>query len=309
MTAQNSRTQISYVEETTFGVTPTTPTMTGLPVNTFNLSLEKGVMEDAGIYPDEQIRDIRLGDKSVSGDMAADLRKTDFDPFLESVMRSSFSGNTLKVGGTPKFFTFEHGSLDIDQYQVYTGVTVNTLAISASAGDISPIGASCCLVGSDMLPISAPTGADTLVPAGNNPRFDHYAGNGVRLADSGGVLADVCMTSFELNIDRGYETRYCIGDNASKAYIAGMAKVTGSMTAYFENANLMNRFINETNTALQLEVGVGSDLMRFLLPRVKFLSATNALSGNTGAKLVEISWEAQYDSLEGSNLTITRPAP
>lgn len=309
MTAQNSRTQISYVVESVYGTTPTTPTMIALPVNTFGLNLEKGAMEDNGIYPDEQIRSIRHGDRSVTGDMAADLRKTDFDPFLESVMRAAWSTNTLKVGTTPKYFSFEHGSLDINQYQVYTGVTVNTLGLSASAGDNSPIAATFGLIGRDMLPLSGTPIASTLVPATNNQPFDHYAGNGLRIADTGGVLSDFCVTTFELNIDRGYEPRYCIGDNTSKTPIAGMANISGSLTAYFENANLINRFVNETNTALQLQVGVGSDLMTFLLPKVKFMSASNALSGNTGAKLVEISFTAQYDSVEDSSLVITRPAP
>ena len=309
MTAQNSRTQISYIVESNFGVTPATPTMIAIPVNTFGLNLEKGVIEDNGIYPDEQVRNIRHGDRTVTGDMAADLRKTDFDPFLESVMRSAWSTNTLKVGTTPKYFTIEHGSLDINQYQQYTGVTVNTMALTASAGDNSPIGVTFGMIGRDMDALTTSTIADTLVPASANQPFDHYAGNGMRIADTGGVLADFCVTSFELNIDRGYEPRYCIGDNTSKSPIAGMANISGSLTAYFENANLINRFLNETNTALQLQVGVGADIMTFLLPKVKFNSATNALSGNTGPKLVEIAFVAQYDTVEQSSLTITRPAP
>ena len=309
MVAQNSNTLISYIVESTYGTTPATPTMIALPINTFGLNLEKGAIEDNGIYPDEQIRNIRHGDRTVSGDMAADLRKTDFDPFLESAMRSAWSANTLKVGTTPKYFTFEHGSLDIDQYQVYTGVTVNTLGITASAGDNSPIAATFGLLGKDMNALSGTTIADTLTPATTNQPFDHYAGNGMRIADTGGTLADFCVTSFELNIDRGYEARYCIGDNTSKTPIAGMASITGSLTAYFENANLINRFINETNTELELQVGVGSDIMTFFLPKVKFMSANNPLGSNTGAKLVEISFTAQYDTTEESSLTITRPAP
>ena len=89
MTAQNSRTQISYIEESVYGTTPNDPAMTVLPVNTFSVVLEKGVIEDNGLYPDEMIRNIRHGDRMVSGDMSADLRKTDFHPYLESVMRTA----------------------------------------------------------------------------------------------------------------------------------------------------------------------------------------------------------------------------
>ncbi len=307
-TAQNSRTLISYVVEADYGVTPTLPTMTALPINTFNLNLEKGVVEDNGIYPDEQIRNIRHGDKMVNGDMAADLRKAEFDPFIESAMRSTFATNVIKVGTTPKYFTMEHGSLDIEQFQVYSGLTVNTMGISASAGDNSPIAVTFGLMGRDMAPLSGTTVADTLVPSANNQPFDHYAGNGLRISDTGGTLAEFCVTAFELNVDRGYEARYCIGDNASKTPIAGMANITGSLTAFFENENLINRFINETNTALELQVGVGSDVMTLLLPKVKSTSANNGLSGNTGPKLVEIEFTAQYDTVEESSLVITRPA-
>jgi len=307
--AQNSRSQISYVGESVFGTTPTDPTMVALPINTFNVNLEKGIIENNEIRPDEMQRFERHGDRTVSGDMVADLRKTDFDPFLESVMRSAWATNTLKVGTTPKYFTMEHGSLDIDQYQVFTGVTVNTMGISMSAGDNSPVQATFGLIGRDMAPLSATTVADTLVPATNNQPFDHYAGTGFRIADAGESLANSCITAFEMNIDRGYETRYCIGDDASKSYISGMANIEGSFTAYFEDEVLMNRFINEVDTALEIQAGFDDDIMTFLLPRVKINAANTGVSGNTGAKFVEVTYKALFDTTEGSNLTITRPAP
>lgn len=310
--AQNSNSLISYVEEATFGVTPTgagVPIMTALPVNTFNVNLEKGIIENNEIVPDEMQRFERHGDRTVSGDMVVDLRKGDFDPFLESVMRSEFATNALKVGTDPKFFTIEHGSLDIAQFQVYTGVTVNSMNLTMSAGDNSPVQATFGLIGRDMNPLSGTTVADSLVPVSTNKPFDHYAGNGFRIANAGSALAEYCITSFDLTIDRGYETRYCIGDDSSKSYIAGMADITGSFTAYFDNATLMNRFINEVETALEIEAGFGSDVMRFFLPRVKINSATNGIGGNTGAKFVECSFKALYDTAEQSSLTITRPAP
>jgi hypothetical protein len=307
--AQNSRSLISYVEEATFGTTPATPAMVALPINTFNVNLEKGIIENNEIRPDEMQRFERHGDRTVSGDMVADLRKTDFDPFLESVMRSSFSTNTLKVGTTPKFFSMEHGSLDIDEYQVFNGITVNTLGLSMSAGDSSPVQVTFGLIGRDMAPITSTSIADSLVPATNNQPFDHYAGNGFRIANAGGSLADRCITAFELNIDRGYETRYCIGDDASKSYVSGMANIEGSFTAYFESETLINRFVNEVETALEIQAGFGSDIMTFLLPRVKINSANVGVTGNTGAKFVEVTYKALFDTVEQSSLTITRPAP
>lgn len=307
--AQNSRSLISYVVETDFGVTPVTPTMFALPVNTFNLNLEKGVIENNEIRPDEMQRFERHGDVSVSGDMAVDLRKGDFDPFLEAVMRSAWSTNTLKVGVTPKYFSIEHGSLDIEQFQLFRGVTVNSMNLTMSAGDSSPVQATFGLMGRDMAALYDTTIASTLTPASNNQPFDHYAGTGFRIADAGSALADACVTSFDMTIDRGYETRYCIGDNASKTFISGMADITGSFTAYFEDEVLMNRFINEVETALQVEAGFGTDVMRFLLPRVKINSASAPLGGKTGAKFVECTYKALYDTVEESSLTITRPAP
>ena len=79
------------------------------------------------------------------------------------------------------------------------------------------------------------------------------------------------------------------------------------MTAYFEDAALINRFLNETETALEVSVGDGTNDMTFLFPRVKINSADVGVDGPT-SRVISMSFVALYDTTEETNLKITPSA-
>ena len=80
--SQGSRSGLSYVAETVFGTTPGTPALIQLPYTTHSLDLTKDRVTGNDIQPDRMPRVDRHGNRTMSGDIVADLRKADYDPFL-----------------------------------------------------------------------------------------------------------------------------------------------------------------------------------------------------------------------------------
>ena len=77
------------------------------------------------------------------------------------------------------------------------------------------------------------------------------------------------------------------------------------MTAYFENAALINRFINETESELTVQVGDGTNTLDFFFPRIKINSADVGVDGPT-SRVISMSFVGLYNSNDTTNLKITR---
>ena len=305
--SKNASAGLSYVEEVTAGTTPATPTMTSLPFASHDLDIARDVLEGTDIQPDEMQRHTRLGNKHVAGSITADIRKGDFDPFLESAMRSSFSANVLKSGTTAKYFTIEDSATDIGNFYQYKGMTVNSLGLSVEGGASNPVQISLGFMGMDRTQSSV-TIADTLTPISTNSPFDHHSGS-LAIGNVGASSA-MCVTSISLDIARNYEEGFCVGDPAANELFAGMSMITGSFVAYYMGDEIVSRYDLETLTEIEftLDDETGGNPYTFLLPSVKLTSAPVPVSGRTGPRLITANFTALYDATEGSNLVITRTA-
>ena len=93
--------------------------------------------------------------------------------------------------------------------------------------------------------------------------------------------------------------------DAAPALEFGRAEVEGTITAYFEDLSLVDRFLNETESAIQVTVADPStNEMTFLFPRVKFNAADIPVDGPT-SRVVTLPFVALYDDTELTNLKIT----
>ena len=297
--AQGSRSSLSYITESTFGTTPA-GNFTNLPFSTHSLNLTKDRVAGNDIQADRMPRVDRHGNRQVSGDIVADLRDGDYDAFLESAMLNTWATNVLKVGTTPKFFSIEDYAADIDQARLFTGMSVNSLGVSLAPNQM--VTGTFGLVGKDMT-IGA-TEKDQDAASGAAP-YDAYSGD-LKIADNGGVLAaSAIVTGLDFTLTNSFAPTFVIGDDSAPSLEYGRAEVEGTLTAYFEDAALINRFLNETETALEASVGDGTNTLTFLFPRIKINSADVGVDGPT-SRIVNISFVALYDSTESSNLVITR---
>jgi len=81
---------VSYVKETTYGETPTTPTMLELVQNNFKVRPERDKLESRRRLGDAQVVYNRLGRKMVNGDMELELSYEDQDDMIESLFGMEF---------------------------------------------------------------------------------------------------------------------------------------------------------------------------------------------------------------------------
>jgi hypothetical protein len=300
--SQGSRSSLSFVTEATFGTTPA-GNFTNLPFSTHSLNLTKDRVAGNDIQADRMPRVDRHGNRQVAGDIVVDLRDGVYDAFLESAMLNTFSTNVLKVGVTPKFLSIEDYAADIDQARLFTGMTVSTMAISLAPNQM--VTTTFGMVGKDMT-VSATQKTQTA--AANNAPFDAYSGD-IAIGNVGSSSAVAIVTGLDFTLNNSFAPTFVIGDSSAPSLEYGRAEIEGTITAYFEDTALINRFLNETETELEVSVNdpTGTNAYTFLFPRIKINSADVPVDGPT-SRIINMSFVALYDATELSNLVITRAA-
>jgi len=280
--AQGSRSSLSFITEATFGTTPA-GNFTNLPFSTHSLNLTKDRVAGTDIQADRMARVDRHGNRQVGGDIVVDLRDGDFDSFLESAMLNTWATNVLKVGTTPKFFSIEDYAADIDQARVFTGMSVSTMAISLATNQM--VTTTVGMVGKDMA-ISATE--KTQDAASGAAPFDAYSGD-LSIGNVGALSASAIVTAVDFTVDNAFAPTFVVGSDETPALQYGRATVEGTFSAYFEDAALVNRFLNETESALEVSVGDGSNTLTFLFPRIKVNSADVGVDGPT-SRIINMSF-------------------
>lgn len=301
--AQGSRSALAFQAETTFGAAPAVPNMAYLPIKTHSLTLTKERLQGADITPDRMSRIDRHGNRSASGSIEVDLRRADYDAFLEAAFLNTFSTNTLKIGTTPRFFHIEDRAEDIAQYRLFRGMTVSTATFSLAPNQM--VQTTLEMVGRDMAQSGTPFDA-TATAYSANPPFDSYNGT---LREGGTGVGNVIgsVSALTFSITNSFAPTFVVGSDATPQLEFGRAVVEGTMTVYYDDATLINKFLNETESVLQVSVAApgGATPYTFLFPRIKYNGANVPLA-NEQSRLIEMPFVALYAAVENSNIVLTR---
>lgn len=300
--AQGSRSSLSYIVESTFGTTPA-GNFKNLPFSTHSLNLTKDRVAGNDIQADRMPRVDRHGNRQAGGDIVVDLRDTDYDDFLEAAMLNTWASDVLKVGTTPKFFSIEDYAADIDQARLFTGMTVSSMAVSLAPNQM--VTTTFGMVGKNMTISAAEKTQDA---ASGAAPFDAYSGD-LAIGNVGNSSAVAIVTGLDFTLTNSFAPTFVIGDDSAPSLEYGQAVVEGTMTAYFEDASLINRFLNEVESELVVSVDdpTGLNAYTFTFPKIKINSADVGVDGPT-SRMISLSFVAVYDATEGTNLKIERPA-
>jgi|694.fasta_scaffold19564_4 hypothetical protein len=311
--ATGSNSRIGYITEVTAGTTPATPAFNVFPINDFSLQLTKDTFTDASIYADRQNHFFKHGNKKIGGDVtvtllgvgAAPTGNTLFDPWFESLFGAAWTSNVLKIGNTPKSFTFEKTITDTagtNNYFRFKGIQATTLALDVALN--APVKAKFGFIGmdADAIATSIITGATYVAqPSAPQPMVHINANN---LFKEGGT-ATTLMTAFSLNIADGSDANHILGSAVASSITKSKATITGSATFYFSDATLYNKFVNETQSSLQVKLSDGTRAYDILLPAVVYSAATQVIN-NDNVVIVTMPFTAVYDSTTGTSIQITR---
>lgn len=303
--AQGSRSSLSYITESTFGTTPS-GNFQNIPFTSHGLNLTKDLVAGTDIQADRMPRHERHGNKQSAGDIVCDLRKGDYDPFLESVMLNTWTdsgtNDYLLVGTTPKYFSIEDYSADIDQARLFTGQTVSTMGVSIAPNQM--VTTTFGMVGKGMTIGATEKTQDA---ASTNSPFDAYSGDLQIGNNVAGLASSAIITAIDFNVTNSFAPTFVVGSDETPALEVGRAEVTGTFSAYFEDDALINRFLNETESAIQVSVNdpTAANAYTFLFPRVKINSADVGVDGPT-SRIISLAFTSLYDTTTGTNLKITR---
>ena len=213
----------------------------------------------------------------------------------------------LKVGTTLKTFSLEDALNDVNVFRMFSGVTVGSLSLSVAPNQMAT--ATLGLVGKDTV-VTTTSSKPTKTAAGNYAPFDSCSGQ-IKVGNAGGTRTAVAtITGIELNINNDVSPAFVVGSCATAQLEFGMATVSGTISAYVENAELYNRFINETETGLEFTLSnpAGDRPYTFLIPRAKFNGGDIPVSGPK-SRIMSIPFSGIYDSTSGTSLQVTRTVP
>jgi hypothetical protein len=300
--AQGSRSRLSFINEVTYGTTPSpSPELTVLPFNTHSLDLTKQAVESAEVRFDRMTQIFRHGNKSVSGDIEFDFRADDFDAVLESLFFNDFDTGVLEVGTTINAMTIEDAALDISEYRQYTGLVCSSGTFSFAPNQMVTLSTS--WVGKNMTQAASSLDATPTAASTNQP-FDSFTAT---LSDNSTELT--IASAFSLTIDNGVAPTFVIGADTTPQIEYGRAAVSGSITLYYEDETLINKFLNETESSLELILtdpdGTSGNDYTILLPRIKYNGASVPVQSEQ-SRLITLPFISLYDTVEGTNCRITK---
>ena len=309
--ANGSRHALFFIEEVTYGTTPSNPALKAIRHKSTSLALTKESFQSEELRSDRQIADFRHGNYQIGGDIEVELSYGSFDDILEGVLcndwvnESPASGtDRLKAGTTRKSYSVlrHFGDLDAgNAYHLFKGVEFTKLSMSVAPNAI--VGVTLSTIGQDLvLSASAPSGATYPATTTTSP-MDSFTGT---INENGSPIAVV--TELEINLENGHEARFIVGDAQTLRPSIGRSNVTGTVTAYFENTTLLEKFINETESSLDFTlVDLDGNQYKFNMPRIKYTGGQPDVGGE-GPVTLAMPFQALLDTTTGTNIIIERTA-
>lgn len=283
------------------GVTPVAPAMRALRHTSCDLNLSRDSFKSAELRTDRQINDVRTGTDKIAGSIGFEPSWGEYDDLLEACLAGTWADDVLKCGVVERSMTIERAFTDIGQYVRYRGCYVNKMSLSLQpnamiTGKFEFVG----LAGGTAL---EPLAAENKPSCTGRP-YDSYRGE---LREAGETIAVV--TGIELELDNGIQPQFVLFQRAAPFVTWGLSTVTGSMTAFFEDVRLIQKFLDETPTSLQFRVGFPDEgQYRITLPAIRYTGADNPVEQD-GPVSLSMPFSAVLDPVSGTNMIIERIRP
>lgn len=179
----------------------------------------------------------------------------------------------LRNGTQKRSFSIEQGFLDVNQYFMFRGQRLNSMALSVSSGSI--------VTGSfGFMGTSAERDDASFASALTQPTSTQVvnATSNVGQIVENGVALTTAVQSISLNLDNALRNQMAVSSKFPRGIGYGRQTVTGSVNAYFEDGALYDKFLNHTASSLSFAWTDGTNHMRITLPKV-FFSSSNPVPG------------------------------
>jgi hypothetical protein len=209
------------------------------------------------------------------------------------------TSGVLKAGVTQKSLFIERRFTDIAQFMLYNGCVANTMNLPIAAGQ--PLTGSIGVVGSKLTTSGSQVAAPGAAPTGDP--FTAFEGV---LLEGGSQIATI--TALALNLTNGVEANFVVGSDETPQLSVGRSNLTGTITAFFEDLALLNKFINETESSLKVTLtSAAGAVLDLNVPRLKYNGGDNPVSGEQSLQ-INMPFQALYNAADLSNIVFTRTA-
>ena len=185
-------------------------------------------------------------------------------------------------------------------FLLFRGCEVNTLSITIDANGLAKSSFTIFGQDGDAPAATAPAGSTFLDSIDNEP-FDTF--NGFMELDG---QPRCIVTNVQININNGLQARYAVGCQGSSGTMVGQSVLDGSLTAYFDDEELYEKFVNEENLSLKvaLQDSKGNQFI-IDLPNLRVNSGTQPDVTADGSITIPLNFSGHLDSALGSHISIT----
>lgn len=291
--ANGSRHAAYYIAEATYGTTPATPTMAAIRHTTLDLGMDKDTIQSAELRSDRNLVDFRMGQNKCGGSFGMEvLNDVGFEDFIAAVFGSDWSTGILVNGTTRKSFSMLRYFGDLGAgnkpYHLLTGVEFASCDLTIPTSGIAT--ASFETIGKTYTPgESTPTGAVLSSPT-TTSAMDSFTGT----VKEGGSAIGV-ITEAKIKFDNNMARRFVIGSKDTLRPSEGRFSATGSITAYYESAVMLDKFLNGTASSLQIQLSNGTESLTLDLPNIKYTGGRVAVNDD-GPITLNLPFQAIYDN-------------
>lgn len=230
------------------------------------------------------------------------------DPALavESAGQVTLTAQRLKNGILRKSFLLEKFFGDITQFFYMTGCRIGTMSLSVEAQAL--VTGTFAFQGKEGVSVQASV-LGTKVPAGIKDALN--ATTNVGNIEEGGIALATAVRSIELSIANNLRPKPELGSRSPVDIGYGFIDVTGTLSAYFEDQALLNKFIDHTASQLSFTfTDSDGNVLIFTLPRLFFSSGTPTAPGGNEDVILPMEFTAVRSTVEDAVIIIDAlPAP
>jgi hypothetical protein len=198
-------------------------------------------------------------------------------------------------------YTIEKNMTDVGVFEAFVGMTPSKMAISIQSGNLSTINFS--FMGKQAAMATATVLPGTPVSSYTFDIQSGVTGSSCQVWEGGVPLSSTFVKSLSMDYDNALREQDALCSLGSVGIGSGTIALTGSMSIYFADKAIFDKFVNNTSTSLAFSTmdGAGNGYV-FSLPAVTISSYQITAGGKDADLMADVKFTALRDA---SNADVT----
>lgn len=289
--AKGFKGQLRWAYESTYGVTPASPTGYVMPIMTSKITAKQSLDEDQTIRGRRDPAMPSRGQIDVSGPITFSVDEVSIGHFLKALCGAPTTTGTadpythvFKPSDTQPSLVLEQAYPDVNVYEVFNGCKIAKLGLTWGGSGV--------LQGSaDVIGATQTVGTTSFVTSPSSIAVNKFFQSEGVIKEGGSTSSIITQATIDINTGLDADTH---GNNGVRQDIfEGLLQVSGQVTAFFPNKTLLDKAINGDETSLEFTWTKGSHSLAILLPEVTFERNSPGIDGPKGIR-VQLNYRAYY---------------